>query len=92
MLPIYPTFASFVNQTSVTDFYRGDIDESSIISSYFWDNNTVWDGSVFIQSKDSYLQVNASLDDNRDVSATKEIIEYEIQPGESVAAVAEDLK
>ena len=27
-LPIYPTFASFVNNTSVTDFYRGDIDEN----------------------------------------------------------------
>ena len=90
LLPIYPTFASFVNQTSVTDFYRWDIDESSIINSYFWDDNTVGDGNVFIQSKDSYLYVNATLDgDNRDVSATKEVVEYEIQPWESVAAVAE---
>lgn len=90
LLPIYPTFASFVNQTSVTDFYRGDIDESSIINSYFWDDNTVGDGDVFIQSKDSFLYVNATLNgDNRDVSATKEIIEYEVQSGESVAAIAE---
>ena len=38
----------------------------------------VGDGDVFIQSKDSFLYVNAVLDeDNRDVSATKEIIEYE---------------
>lgn len=90
ILPIYPTFANFVNQTSATDFYRGDIDESSIISSYFGDTDTVGDGDVFIQSKDSYLYVNAALDgENRDVSATKEVIDYEVQPGESVAAIAE---
>lgn len=35
LLPIYPTFATFVNQTSETEFYRGNIDESTIISSYF---------------------------------------------------------
>lgn len=90
LLPIYPAFASFVNNTSTTEFYRGDIDESTIISSYFGDDNTVGDGDVFIQSKDSFLYVNASLDeDNRDVSATKEIIDYEVNDGESIAAIAE---
>jgi hypothetical protein len=39
MLPIYPSFASFVN--SDTEFYRGDIDESTIISSYFSDETTL---------------------------------------------------
>lgn len=87
MLPIYPSFASFVN--SNTEFYRGDIDESTIISSYFEDETTLWDGDVFIQSKDSFLFVNAALDlDNRDVSATKEIIEYEVLWGDSVALIA----
>jgi len=89
MLPIYPSFASFVNQNSVTDFYRGDIDESTIISSYFWEDSTVWDGDVFIQSKDSYLYVNAALtEDGRDVSGTKEVISYEIKDGESIASIA----
>lgn len=89
LFPIYPSFASFVNGASETDFYRGDIDESTIISSYFWDNNMVGDGDVFIQSKDSYLYVNAALDeDNRDVSATKEVIEYEVQSGDSIAGIA----
>lgn len=87
MLPIYPSFANFVN--SDTEFYRGDIDESTIISSYFSDETTLWDGDVFIQSKDSYLFVNAALDeDNRDVSATKEIIEYEVKWWDSVALIA----
>ncbi len=89
LLPIYPSFASFVNNTSVTEFYRGDIDESSIISSYFGEDNTLWDGDVFIQSKDSFLYVNAALDeDKRDVSGTKEIIEYTVQSGDSVARIA----
>lgn len=89
LLPIYPSFASFVNNSSATEFYRGDIDETSIISSYFGDDNTVWDGDVFIQSKDSFLYVNAVLDeDSRDVSGTKEVVEYEVKSGESVAAIA----
>jgi surface antigen len=89
LLPIYPSFAGLVNNTSATEFYRGNIDETSIISSYFGDNNTVWDGDVFIQSKDSFLYVNAVLDeDNRDVSGTKEVVEYEVKSGESVAAIA----
>ncbi len=90
LLPVYPAFAGLINQTTVTDFYRGDIDESSIISSYFGDDNTVGDGDVFIQSKDSYLHVNAALDtENREVSSTKEVIEYEVKNGESVAAIAQ---
>lgn len=90
MLPIYPTFANFVAGWSPVDFYRGDIDESSIINSYFGDNNMVGDGAVFIQSKDSYLYVNAGLDEgNRDVSGSKEIIEYEVKWGESVGSIAE---
>lgn len=89
MLPIYPSFAWFVNQTTITEFYRGDIDESTIISSFFWEDNTVWDGDVFIQSKWSYLHVNASLDeDSRDVSGTKEIIEYEVKWWDSIAGIA----
>ncbi len=89
MFPIYPSFASFVNGATETDFYRGDIDESTIISSYFWEDNTVWDGNVFIQSKDSYLYINAALnEEGRDVSGTKEIIQYEVKDGESVAAIA----
>jgi len=90
MLPIYPTFATFVNSGNPSEFYRGDIDESSIINSYFGDNETVWDGAVFIQSKDSYLYVNAGLDeDNRDVSSSKDIIDYEVKWGESVGSIAE---
>lgn len=89
LLPVYPTFASFVNQTSSTEFDRGEIDESSIISSYFGDTETVGDGSVFIQSKDSYLHVNAAMiDGDNTISASKEIVDYEVLGGESIASIA----
>jgi surface antigen len=91
MMPIYPSFANFVNGVSETDFYRGDIDESSIISSseYFGDDNTVGDGEVFVQSRDTYLYVNADMDtEGRDVSGSSEIVEYEVQSGDSVAGIA----
>ena len=93
LLPIYPTFSSFVNNTSATEFYRWDIDESSIISSYIWDDEEIqtegeWD--VFIQSKDSYLQVSAELDeDKKDTSITDEIIEHKVEDNESFASIAE---
>ncbi len=89
-LPIYPSFASFIYNTSVTDFDRRDIDQSSIISSlYFWEDETVWDGEVFIQSKDSYLHINAIMTENeRDVSGTREIVKYEVKNGESIASIA----
>lgn len=78
-----------MHHTSATDFNRSDIDESTIISSYFWEDGTVGDGEVFIQSKDSYLHINAIMNDNsRDVSGTKEIVSYEVQNGESIASIA----
>lgn len=90
LFPIYPSFASFVGNNSVTEFYRGDIDESSIIDSYFGENDTVGDGDVFIQSKDSYLYVNASYEEGaRDVTTSNEIVEYEVQSGDSVALIAQ---
>lgn len=90
LLPVYPSFASFVNESSQVDFYRGYIDESSIISSYFGDNNTIGDGDVFLQAKDdAYLSVNTtSTEHSRDVSASNEVIEYEVKGGESFSSIA----
>ncbi len=81
MLPIYPTFANIVNNGVTSDMYREEIDESSIISSFeLGENDTLGDGNIFIQSKDSYLYVNAVIDDeNRDVSGTKEVVEYTVK-------------
>ena len=96
LLPIYPTFSSFVNNGSALDFYRWDIDESSILSSYIWEDEEVetqWEWDVFIQSKDSYLQVSAELDeDKKDTSITDEVIEHKVEKDETFATIAEKYK
>ena len=93
LLPIYPTFSSFVNNTNELDFYRGNIDESSIISSYIGDETEMkaeGEGDVFIQSKDSYLQVSAELDeDKKDASVTDEVIEHKVWKDETFSSIAE---
>jgi len=89
LLPIYPSFAFFVTDISQTEFSRLDIDESSIISSYFGTGNTLSDGEIFIQSKDSFLYINAPIDSERDVTWSSEVIDYEVKPGESFAFIAQ---
>jgi hypothetical protein len=64
LLPIYPALASLVHDNTLVDFYRGDIDETSILESYV---GTDTDG-VIAESKDAYLSVNSLLDDTRDLS------------------------
>ena len=94
LVPIYPVFASFVNDTTEYDFNRSNIDESSIImSSDFWIQETGIQGNdLFIQSKDSYLYINAPIDAERDVSGSTEVVEYTIQQGESIASIANRFK
>lgn len=89
LLPIYPTFALFVADVSQTEFSRLDIDEGSIISSYFGTGNTLSDGEIFIQSKDSFLYINAPIDSERDVTGSSEVVDYEVKPGESFAFIAQ---
>lgn len=88
-LPIYPVFAGLVSSASEYDFYRWYIDESTIIDSYFSNDTSVWDGSVFIESKDSYLYVNTSLDSSeRNITASREILEHEVLWGENISGIA----
>ena len=97
LLPIYPTFSSFVNNTTVTEFDRWGIDESTIISSYIWEDNgqqleweAVGEWDVFVQSKDSYLQVSAELDeDKKDTTERDDIVEHTVKEDETFASIAE---
>lgn len=88
LLPIYPTFASLVHNNTVLEFYRWDIDESSIISSYFWWDNILWEWDLIAESKDSYLSINTLLDDRRDLSWTNEIIDYEVKSWDNISKIA----
>ncbi len=91
-MPIYPVLASFVHNNTVIDFYRWEIDESSILESYSWDG---WDQTgnqqnqdIIVENKGSYLSINTLLDDQRDVSSENEIVEYTVQPWDSVSSIA----
>jgi surface antigen/LysM repeat protein len=88
LVPVYPTFASLVYNNSVLEFYRGDIDESSILSSYFWWNDVLWEWDLIAESKDSFLLVNTSLWDERNLSWTNEIINYEVKPWDNISKIA----
>ena len=92
IIPVYPTLASFMYNTSRYDFYRWDIDESSIIESYFWwdEDNEVILNNIISEFTDSFLSVNTILNDERDLEWTNEILEYEIKPWDSFYSISYD--
>lgn len=84
LFPVYPLFSSFFYDSTVYDFYRWDIDESSIIDSYSSDDS---EPSVSITS-DEFLSINTLLSEERDLEWYNEVIDYEVQPWESVSSIA----
>ena len=91
IMPFYPAFSSSVYNNTQTDFYRGDVDESSIIWSYF-DLGEEDSKTPILESKDSFLSINTLLNDDRDLSGTNEIIDYEVKAGESISSIAYKFK
>lgn len=93
VIPVYPTLASFMYNSSRYDFYRWDIDESSIIESYFsWDDQVDEINSPILESTDSFISVNTILDDERDLDWTNEIVNYEVKPWESFYSISYKFK
>jgi len=93
VFPMYPSLASFVYNNTNYDFYRWNIDESSIIESYYgWDIQEweAWYWLPIIESEDSFLSVNTILNDNRDLAWTNEILSYEIKPWDSFSSISYD--
>ena len=89
IIPVYPTLASFMYDSSRYDFYRWDIDESTIIDSYYWWNNDTNNiNSPILESTDSFISVNTILDDERDLAWTNEIVDYEVKPWDSFSVIA----
>lgn len=83
LFPVYPLFSSFFYDSSVYDFYRWDIDESSIIDSY---SNQEDETSLYWT--DDFLSVNTLMDNKRDLEWYNEVIDYEIQPWDSFSSIA----
>ena len=93
IIPIYPRFSSVVHSNTQYDFYRWDIDELSIIWSYYWED--IWGDdfdSPILESADSFLSVSTILNDERDLDWTNEIVDYEVKPWESFYSIAYKFK
>lgn len=89
IIPIYPTLASFVYNTSSYDYYRWEIDESSIIEAYYGGEDENWEqNSTIFETNDSFISVNSMLDDERDLAWTNEIVNYEVQSGDSFYSIS----
>lgn len=84
LFPIYPLFSSFFYENSAYDFYRWDIDESSILDSYSEEESE----DVSLISNDSFLSVNTLVGGWRDLSGYNEVINYEVRPGDSFSSIA----
>lgn len=87
LVPIYPTLTSFAHGNSAVDFYRWDIDESSILWAYYWDYEFD-ETSPILELTDSFLSINTLLNSDRDLLWTNEVITYEVQSWESFWFIA----
>jgi len=85
LFPVYPLFSSFFYENPQYDFYRWDIDESSILDYYSEKDSSE---TPAIISNDSFLSINTFTSWIRDITWFKEIIEYEIKPWDSLSVIA----
>jgi len=92
LFPFYPTVASFVHGNNASEFDRWDINEESILSAYFSDgqdfSDDQFDDAPIISQADTFLSINTFLNDERDLTGTNEIIDYEVQAWESFSTIA----
>lgn len=86
LFPVYPAFATLVYSNTELDFYRWDIDETSILSSYKEQQIDDEDESTIYDTKDSYLSVWVLVDDN--LSSSNKIIEYDVQEWDTIRLLA----
>ena len=85
LFPVYPVFSYF--WTTQAEFYRWDIDETTILESY--DIEDEWDllnNDTLVESKDSFLSIWALVED--DNSSSNKMIEYEVQKGDTLDLIA----
>ena len=82
--PIYPMVSSFFYEYSF-EYYRANIDESTILDYYINEDNNE---DYTIISNDSFISVNSLLETKRDLTWFNEVIEYEVQPWESFSSIA----
>ena len=92
LMPIYPVFSSFIHNNTAAEFNRdGVIDEDSIITSFYKSWDSVWESDFVVESKDSFLSINTTLEWARN-SFWSDIVEYEVKTWETVALISEKFK
>lgn len=91
--PLYPSFSSFLYETSEYDYVRSDIDEASILESY----ESIEEDDVF---RNGFFSVNTILEKNAwndQRGATqkmekkynaKEVYSYQVKQGDTIVSIA----
>jgi len=88
VIPVYPTLASLFQNNTVVDFYRWNIDESSILWSYYWWWKMLGEWDFWETYEDSFLSINTILTDVRDLSWTNDIASYTIKNWDNISSIA----
>ena len=92
LIPIYPVFSSFIHTNTASEFKRdGVIDEDTIITSFYKSWDSVWESDFVVESKDSFLSINTTLEWARN-SFWSDIVEYEVKDEETIAVISEKFK
>lgn len=85
VFPIYPAFSYF--GTTAEYFYRGDIDETSILESYEINNKWALEkDDILVGSKDSFLTIWTLVED--DNSSLNKMIEYDVKKWDTLELIA----
>lgn len=89
LFPIYPLFSYYIYDSSALDFYRWNIDETSIIEHYIDDSD---DWSYLITTDDSFLSVNTISGWKREIATNKNIIDYEVKSWDNLSSIAKNFE
>lgn len=93
LFPFYPKISEKVyGNITYSEFDRKNIDETSILESYYWWDEIEDENAPLFESADSFISVNTILNDERNLEGTNEIINYEVRPGDSFYGISYKFK
>ncbi len=90
LFPFYPSIAWFVRWWD--DFYRWNIDKSSILETFDVRNDEDLDMFTSWTDDDSEISVNIPLEEERDTRWDNEIIDYIVKPWDSIWTISQKFK
>ncbi len=90
-MPIYPMFAWIVHNTNEYEFYRGYIDESTILWSYYEKQPSFLSDSLD-ESEGEFIADTTLLSEDRNYDWNKEIRQYKVKNWDSISVIASKFK